>query len=102
VGGTRRHVEGLESRMSSVTEELEQELVVKEAYQGDESVLDGVADGLRRVMGESIIDVQGLFDKLRKFYILLQDIASHIFFIRAKDIWNTKAARLHPHQTLRS
>lgn len=45
---------------------LEEEVVVRKAYQESETILDGVAGGLKEVAGDSINDVGGLFDKLRK------------------------------------
>ena len=65
-------LEEREGELRVVREELEEEVVLREAYQGNEGVLDGIAGGLKRVVGESISDVEGLFEKLRKFYIPLQ------------------------------
>jgi kinesin family protein 11 len=45
---------------------LEEEVVVRQAYQENEGVLDRVAGGLKKVASDSIGDVGGLFDKLRK------------------------------------
>lgn len=47
---------------------LKEEVVVREAYQMSEGVLDGVAGGLKKIAGESIQDVGGLFDKLRRCF----------------------------------
>lgn len=47
---------------------LEEEVVVRKAYQMSEGVLDGIAGDLKKIAGESIQDVGGLFDKLRKCF----------------------------------
>lgn len=46
---------------------LEEETVVRQTYQNNEEKLDGVAGGLKQVVVESIQDVGGLFDKIRKY-----------------------------------
>jgi kinesin family member 11 len=43
---------------------LEEEVVVRKAYQTSETILDGVANGLRDVTQESLKDLSALFDKL--------------------------------------
>jgi len=45
---------------------LEEEIIVREAYQDNESTLDAVAGGLKTVAQDSIRDISGLFAKLRK------------------------------------
>lgn len=45
---------------------LEEEVVVREAHQETEEVLDDVAIGLRKTAKESIRDIAGLFDALRE------------------------------------
>ena len=55
-----------EGQLKVVKVALEEEIVVRQAYQGSESALNGVADELKRVARESIRDVSHLFDKLRK------------------------------------
>ena len=47
---------------------LEEEVVLRQAYQTSEGVLDGIAGGLKKIAGESIQDASGLFDKLRKCF----------------------------------
>jgi kinesin family protein 11 len=61
-----------EGQLKEVKGALEEEVVVKQAYQGNEGVLDGVAGGLKRVAEESINDVGGLFDKLRKCFTTME------------------------------
>jgi kinesin family protein 11 len=55
-----------EGELKVVKEALEEEVVVRQAYQGNEGVLDRVAGGLKKVVEESTSDVGQLFDKLRK------------------------------------
>ncbi|EGN95950.1 hypothetical protein SERLA73DRAFT_170393 [Serpula lacrymans var. lacrymans S7.3] len=45
---------------------LEEEIIVRQAYQANEGKLDGVALGLKQVATESICDVSSLFDKLQR------------------------------------
>jgi kinesin family protein 11 len=59
-----------EGQLKVVKGALEEEVVVRQAYQGSESTLDGVAGELKKVAGESISDVGRLFDKLRKSFQL--------------------------------
>jgi kinesin family member 11 len=54
-----------EGQLKVVKGALEEEVVVRQAYQGSESTLNGVAGELKKVAGESINDVGRLFDKLR-------------------------------------
>lgn len=46
---------------------LEEEIVVRQAYQINEEKLDGVALGLKQVAAESIDDIGALFEKLRMY-----------------------------------
>jgi kinesin family protein 11 len=45
---------------------LEEEIVVRQAYQENEAILNEVASGLKKATKENARDVNGLFDKLRK------------------------------------
>jgi kinesin family member 11 len=45
---------------------LEEEIVVRQAYQDNEVILNAVACGLENAAKENIRDVNGLFEKLRK------------------------------------
>ena len=45
---------------------LEEEVVVRQAYQENEATLNEVACGLKKVVKENVRDVNGLFDKLRE------------------------------------
>ncbi len=47
---------------------LEEEVVVREAFEESEKVLDGVASGLRSVAQQSVSDLGRLFGKLGKRY----------------------------------
>ncbi|KDQ60800.1 hypothetical protein JAAARDRAFT_204605 [Jaapia argillacea MUCL 33604] len=53
-----------EGQLKVVKGALEEEVVVRQAYQGSEVILDGVASGLKQVAGESTGDLVKLFDKL--------------------------------------
>lgn len=76
---------------------LEEEVVVRQAYQGNESVLDRVAGGLKKVASDSIGDVGGLFDKLRKCFPLLRKIDVTNRTERKTTVFesNTKAVSTH-------
>ena len=50
---------------------LEEETVVRKAYQDNEIVLDGVASGLKQVAQQSVNDLGRLFDKLGTYYVSL-------------------------------
>jgi kinesin family protein 11 len=63
---TEGELEVKDGQLRVVQGALEEEVVVRQAYQGNEQVLDEIAVGLKQVAGESIGDVGGLFDKLRK------------------------------------
>ncbi|EIW85175.1 kinesin-domain-containing protein [Coniophora puteana RWD-64-598 SS2] len=45
---------------------LEEEIVIRQAYQTNEETLDGVASGLKLVAGESVTDLSSLFDKIQR------------------------------------
>jgi kinesin family protein 11 len=53
-----------EGELKVVKGPLEEEVVVRQAYQQTEGVLDGVACGLKKVADESVKDIGGLFEKL--------------------------------------
>lgn len=55
-----------EGELKLVQGTLEEEVVVRQAYQESEGALDGVAVGLKNVAADSIGDVGRLFDKLGK------------------------------------
>jgi kinesin family protein 11 len=48
-----------------VKNSLEEEVVVRQAYQATEGILDEVAGGLKKVAKETVNDVGGLLEKLR-------------------------------------
>jgi hypothetical protein len=68
---TREQLKETESELVETVENLKtvkgalnEEILVRDAYQGSEAKLDGVATGLRDVAKDSVSDVEGLFDKL--------------------------------------
>ena len=48
---------------------LEEEIVVRQAYQENEAILNDVASRFKKATKENVRDVNGLFDKLRKIYL---------------------------------
>ena len=48
---------------------LEEEIVVRQAYQENEAILNDVASRFKKATKENVRDVNGLFDKLRKTYL---------------------------------
>ena len=61
-----------EGKLEVVKGALEEEVVVRQAYQENETVLDGVASGLKSVAHQSVDDLGRLFGKLGTLiYVLL-------------------------------
>lgn len=63
---TEGELEVREGQLRLVKGALEEEMVVRQAYQVNESKLDGVACGLKQVASESIDDVGALFEKIQR------------------------------------
>ncbi|KAL4067644.1 P-loop containing nucleoside triphosphate hydrolase protein [Scleroderma citrinum] len=63
---TESELEVREGQLRQVKGALEEEMIVRQAYQVNESKLDGVACGLKQVVSESIDDVGALFEKLQR------------------------------------
>ncbi|KAG1715697.1 hypothetical protein ID866_1460 [Astraeus odoratus] len=63
---TEGELELKEGQLKLVKGALEEEMVVRQAYQVNESKLDNVACGLKQVAAESIDDVGALFEKLQR------------------------------------
>jgi kinesin family member 11 len=61
---TAEHLHAKEDELETVTEELEEEVIVREAHQQTEASLNNVAEELKIALGQSVQDVHGLFDKL--------------------------------------
>lgn len=59
-------LEVTESRLKVTGQALKEETVVRQAYQENESVIDGVASGLKEVAHQSIHDLGRIFGKLGK------------------------------------
>lgn len=75
--GTEAELVVKEGQLKVIKVALEEEIVVRQAYQGTEGVLNGVAGGLKKVAGQSISDVGRLFDKLGKrtlFFLHLHNL----------------------------
>lgn len=69
--GTEQVLQVKEGELKVVKVALEEEVVVREAFQATEGTLDQVAHGLKDVVQQSVSDVGGLFDKLdRKTSVL--------------------------------
>lgn len=64
--GTEQVLQVKEGELKVVKVALEEEVVVREAFQATEGTLDQVAHGLKDVVQQSVSDVGGLFDKLGK------------------------------------
>jgi kinesin family protein 11 len=62
---TEGELEVKDSQLKVVKGALEEEIVVRQAYQVNEGKLDGVASGLKQVAAESIDDIGALFEKIR-------------------------------------
>ncbi|KIK96808.1 hypothetical protein PAXRUDRAFT_825572 [Paxillus rubicundulus Ve08.2h10] len=63
---TEGELEVKEGQLKSVKGALEEEIVVRQAYQVNESKLDNVACGLKQVVAESMGDLGALFDKIQR------------------------------------
>ncbi len=63
---------------------FEEEVAVRQAYQQSESVLDGVAIGLKKVVHESTTDVGQLFSKLGEWFVLHSSRGAYCFRIERK------------------
>ncbi|KAF7440518.1 kinesin motor protein cin8 [Pleurotus ostreatus] len=69
--GTEQVLQVKEGELKVVKVALEEEVVVREAFQATEGTLDQVAHGLKDVVQQTVSDVGGLFDKLdRKTSVL--------------------------------
>ncbi|KAG1753481.1 P-loop containing nucleoside triphosphate hydrolase protein [Suillus lakei] len=70
-----------EGQLKVVKGALEEEIVVRQAYQINEEKLDGVALGLKQVAAESIDDIGALFEKLQRknktFTSNIKAVSSH-------------------------
>lgn len=64
---TKGELQVKEGQLKWVKSALEEEVVVRQAYQVNETKLDSVACGLKQVAAESIDDLSALFDKIREF-----------------------------------
>jgi kinesin family member 11 len=53
-----------DGELRTVKEALEEEVVVRQAHQETEGMLDGIATGLKKVVGGSLEDVEALFEKI--------------------------------------
>lgn len=53
-----------EKELRKVTNAYEEEVIVRQAHQATEISLDGIASGLKKVVAQSLRDINGLFDKL--------------------------------------
>ena len=63
---TRGELEVKEGQIKWAKNALEEEIVIRQAYQVNETKLDDVACGLKLTAAESIDDLDALFDKIRK------------------------------------
>ncbi|KAF9246508.1 P-loop containing nucleoside triphosphate hydrolase protein [Melanogaster broomeanus] len=63
---TEGELEVKEGQLKLVKGALEEEMVVRQAYQVNESKLDSVACGLKQVAEESLDDLGALFDKIQR------------------------------------
>lgn len=59
-----------ERELRKVTNAYEEEVVVRQAHQATEASLDGIASGLKKVVAQSLRDINGLFDKLGQLDVL--------------------------------
>ncbi|KAL0946870.1 hypothetical protein HGRIS_013036 [Hohenbuehelia grisea] len=93
-----------ETELKVVKGALEEEVVVREAHQTTESVLDSVATGIRTVAQQSITDVDGLFSKLERKAVVLNSNA-RVVINNGKTIAtaaNTLAAKLDDYISIAS
>ena len=65
-----------EKELRKVMNAYEEEVVVRQAHQATEVSLDGIASGLKKVVTQSLRDINGLFDKLGKFEYFLPGLTS--------------------------
>ena len=80
-----------ESELKVVREALEDEVVVRQAHQKTEVILDGVASGLKNIVGESLADVSALFDKLGKTVPHAQHIMTYCLSDRKGGVLDSNA-----------
>ena len=64
--------------LNTVQIALEEEVLVRQAYQENEGKLDEVARSLRQAAKESVKDVGGLFEKLRECTFSIYFLRSHL------------------------
>ena len=64
---TENSLELREKELRKVVNAYEEEVVVRQAHQATEVSLDGIVSGLKKVVAQSLRDVNGLFDKLGQF-----------------------------------
>ncbi|KAG8217543.1 P-loop containing nucleoside triphosphate hydrolase protein, partial [Butyriboletus roseoflavus] len=78
---TKEELEVKEGQLKWVKSALEEEVVVRQAYQVNETKLDSVACGLKHVAAESIDDLSALFDKIQRkakaFSSNMKAVSSH-------------------------
>lgn len=61
---TEKEVERKDGELTAVKGALEEEVVVRQAHQKTELTLNGVSTQLRKVVNDSLSDLDGVFDKL--------------------------------------
>ncbi|KAF8844950.1 kinesin-domain-containing protein [Paxillus ammoniavirescens] len=78
---TEGELEVKEGQLKLVKGALDEEIVVRQAYQVNESKLDSVACGLKQVVAESMGDLGALFDKIQRktqsFSSNIKAVSSH-------------------------
>lgn len=92
---TAGELEIKEGQLKVVKGALEDEVVVRQAYQVNEGKLDGVALGLKQVAAESIDDISALFEKIRMV------VSSCLTCSPTNDSWKSGRPR-RSHQTSKS
>ena len=64
---TTEQLHAKEEELEVIKDDLEEEVVVREAHQRSEASLNSLAEELRNILKQSVQDVDGLFDKLGNF-----------------------------------
>lgn len=73
-----------EGMLRTTQNKLDEEVVIRQAFEANEEVLDEVAGGLKKVVGESLHDVGGLFDKI--------DRKANVFSSNSKAVYSQSKA----------
>ena len=77
---TEKSLDLREKELREAINSYDEEVVVRQAHQATEVSLDGIASDLKRVVAQSLRDINGLFDKLGKpeYFTSLASVANFV------------------------